>query len=235
MIPHLGSGSLLNVNVLFSIRKRLQTFLFEHDLLITSTRHFCPRPHPKQQMATRQVPVTFILVSNKQATEWTHMYTVPANLVATTQEHGTPAFQQLFTNTVMEMVRKFQSECDAKAGDSCINCGGRAGPATVTPCSYLDTPEPCIRVLIQPTCGLSMCTNAATTMMQQVMGDVAEEEFRRDLKCEKCGKKEDIKRCAKCKMPAYCSRDCQKSDWKKNKRICPQLVALREWAEEGDN
>jgi radical SAM protein with 4Fe4S-binding SPASM domain len=67
------------------------------------------------------------------------------------------------------------------------------------------------------------------------MGDVAEEEFRRDLKCEKCGKKEDIKRCAKCKMLAYCSRDCQKSDWKKNKRICPQLVALREWAEEGDN
>jgi len=95
-------------------------------------------------MATRQVPVIFMPISNKQAQECTHLYTVPANLVANTNEHSSLAYQQLFRKTVMEMMRKYQAECDAKAGDTCMNCGGRAGgPATVTPCSYLDTPEPC--------------------------------------------------------------------------------------------
>jgi hypothetical protein len=182
-------------------------------------------------MATRQIPIIFIPVSNKRVSEWTHMYTVPASLVATTQEHGSPAYQKLFTDTVMTMIPKFQSECSAKAGAWCNNCGERAGPATVTPCSYLDTPEPCIRVLVNPTCGQSTCTNAITTTMQKVMGDLDEEEMNRDLICETCGKREEIKRCAKCKLVAYCSRDCQKSNWTKHKKICPQLAAQKEWAD----
>lgn len=64
-------------------------------------------------------------------------------------------------------------------------------------------------------------------MVQQVMENVGDEERGRDLKCEICGKSEDIKRCAKCKVVAYCSRECQKSDWKKHKKICPQLAAQR--------
>ncbi|KAG9217510.1 hypothetical protein CCMSSC00406_0008622 [Pleurotus cornucopiae] len=35
-----------------------------------------------------------------------------------------------------------------------------------------------------------------------------------------CGKKRDLKVCARCKVSKYCSPACQKSDWKRHKRIC---------------
>lgn len=35
-----------------------------------------------------------------------------------------------------------------------------------------------------------------------------------------CGKKKDLKVCARCKVSKYCSPACQKSDWKRHKRIC---------------
>ncbi|KAK1756547.1 hypothetical protein QBC47DRAFT_380138 [Echria macrotheca] len=41
--------------------------------------------------------------------------------------------------------------------------------------------------------------------------------------CEKCKKSPpevSLKRCAKCQNTAYCSRECQKDDWKAHKKIC---------------
>jgi splicing suppressor protein 51 len=44
-------------------------------------------------------------------------------------------------------------------------------------------------------------------------------------KCVSCGKDESqlrvpLKHCAKCQQPSYCSRDCQKADWKSHKKVC---------------
>ncbi|KAF5602575.1 MYND domain protein [Fusarium subglutinans] len=41
--------------------------------------------------------------------------------------------------------------------------------------------------------------------------------------CNTCNKEEpavQLKRCAKCSTTQYCSRDCQKADWKAHKKIC---------------
>ncbi|KAM5347036.1 hypothetical protein ACJ41O_010041 [Fusarium nematophilum] len=46
--------------------------------------------------------------------------------------------------------------------------------------------------------------------------------------CNTCKKTEpqvQLKRCAKCSTTQYCSRDCQKSDWKAHKKICGKQAA----------
>lgn len=46
--------------------------------------------------------------------------------------------------------------------------------------------------------------------------------------CDGCGSEEgksgqQLKSCAKCKSASYCSRECQKSDWKKHKKYCTMM------------
>ncbi|KAG5928042.1 hypothetical protein E4U53_002767 [Claviceps sorghi] len=38
--------------------------------------------------------------------------------------------------------------------------------------------------------------------------------------CKKSSPEVNIKRCAKCSVTPYCSRDCQKADWKAHRKIC---------------
>ena len=49
-------------------------------------------------------------------------------------------------------------------------------------------------------------------------------------KCDNCGKNESqltipLKCCAKCRQCSYCSRDCQKADWKNHKKVCRKQPA----------
>ena len=50
--------------------------------------------------------------------------------------------------------------------------------------------------------------------------------------CEhcKCIEKEAncFQRCARCNLAAYCSRDCQKADWKEHKTKCKEIAAVTE-------
>ena len=43
--------------------------------------------------------------------------------------------------------------------------------------------------------------------------------------CFFCYKKEKLKKCTKCFTAGYCNPECQKSNWKKHKKICYQLFA----------
>jgi hypothetical protein len=48
------------------------------------------------------------------------------------------------------------------------------------------------------------------------------EEFLEPSTCAVCGR-EAMKRCSKCRVEWYCSRDCQVKDWKRHKPICQEL------------
>ena len=46
--------------------------------------------------------------------------------------------------------------------------------------------------------------------------------------CGFCGKeaKQSLKKCGKCAMIAYCSKDCQTADWKKHREHCKSIASL---------
>lgn len=139
-----------------------------------------------------------------------------------------PRIQTALPRTVTPMIPLYQAECDATAGRNCITCRERAITSILSPCSYLHVPnEPFINVLVQPTCGTDMCKKAAEFMIEEMMNEVIDAAENREIRCVTCWKSENVKRCTKCMVVAYCGTECQKKDWKMHKKICAQLANER--------
>ncbi|KUJ06811.1 uncharacterized protein LY89DRAFT_790195 [Mollisia scopiformis] len=52
-------------------------------------------------------------------------------------------------------------------------------------------------------------------------------------KCDTCGKQGDtLKECIKCHSVTYCSKDCQKADFKNHKKVCAKMA--QEYAKNAD-
>jgi len=50
------------------------------------------------------------------------------------------------------------------------------------------------------------------------------DEIAGDTKCAKCGK-EATKRCSRCRIEWYCSRECQVQSWKAHKTVCDLVTS----------
>lgn len=62
----------------------------------------------------------------------------------------------------------------------------------------------------------------------QTLTPIPPPQFRQQLVhlpiCSKCKQpKNDLKRCSVCSSVLYCSKECQREDWKEHKKVCPQL------------
>ena len=59
-----------------------------------------------------------------------------------------------------------------------------------------------------------------------------EEEYMADRHaCENCKtifRIKELKKCSKCKVARYCSRECQVENWKEHRRMCAMLLAMSE-------
>jgi hypothetical protein len=49
-------------------------------------------------------------------------------------------------------------------------------------------------------------------------------EYTCTLCVRQCGKKDEVKRCSKCKRVCYCSRECQTAAWTKHKSSCKYIA-----------
>jgi hypothetical protein len=49
--------------------------------------------------------------------------------------------------------------------------------------------------------------------------------------CNTCGQSTS-KRCSKCKLAWYCNHDCQKSDYKRHKKLCNTLLVFEDFPDE---
>jgi hypothetical protein len=58
-------------------------------------------------------------------------------------------------------------------------------------------------------------------MIAEASGEPSEEILSAEVTpCGNCGNAEATSRCSRCRVIAYCNKDCQKAHWSLHKRMC---------------
>ncbi|KAH9208677.1 hypothetical protein DL95DRAFT_394976 [Leptodontidium sp. 2 PMI_412] len=108
---------------------------------------------------------------------------------------------------------------------------------TLTPMSWLHTPDPFVNVLACPVCPKPSCNMGARQNIQTIMSEIAGSPAGTDehdkaekvkgevMPCNVCEKVDKTFKCARCKIAFYCGKERQAQDWPSHKRACKSIAS----------
>lgn len=148
-----------------------------------------------------------------------------------------PEYIKNFLAAIRPIMLEHEAAYQVASNPKCQSCGSPTVKVLQTPMSWLHiVDEPFINVLVNPVYDKSECEMRTRQQIQDIIADVTaevqgEEELAGRLRntveilpCKVCGETEKTKRCARCKVVAYCGKEHQKADWKVHKRVCASLA-----------
>ena len=114
------------------------------------------------------------------------------------------------------------------------NCNEKAISCVSTPSFYAaqgESPSRIMDVLCAPICGKPACEAEANRQTEMLIKSTSKmfpgfRDGQRRL-CGNCKKmsmqKNEFKKCSKCMITFYCTKDCQRAHWQEHKKICEVL------------
>ncbi|KAM4061623.1 hypothetical protein HRG_013255 [Hirsutella rhossiliensis] len=130
-------------------------------------------------MAMSTVRVEFICQFG--ARQLIHNHSIPRSLVTEANGAGGDAeYNERFTQSMMPLMKEHESACRSASGAFCECCGRFATDILQSPISMLHADEARIVVWVTSLCGRGQCEVEMRQEMQLVMGEMRQEEERRD-------------------------------------------------------
>jgi hypothetical protein len=128
-------------------------------------------------------------------------------------------------------MKEHEAICRATSNPRCGNCGSPTAKILQTPMSWLHVvDDPFVSIWVDPVCAKGECEIETRQQIQSMMAAIVGEGENPGasepstsveiIPCKVCGKTEATKKCAQCKVLAYCGKVHQKADWKDHKKIC---------------
>jgi hypothetical protein len=190
---------------------------------------------PSSATTTRLVRLDFIPMPGAPGTDkWTRTQALPSNLFAPLEVQVTPAHKSLIRTALAPLLPTYQSECTTKAAPRCTVCQSPTTVGIQRPVSFLHTEDPHINIYVLSSCGKTQCRREALEANEHIMDQTLQkqrEELALGRFCGVCGTEEGTKKCTKCRVVSYCSKEHQKADWKKHKDLCYVNLCMREVTE----
>jgi hypothetical protein len=151
-----------------------------HLLRHTHTLPLSNRIRPVDNMATTSIKIRFFAQTRGLPTplEWTHNYALPTALLEPAAR-TTGAYQEQLENTIEALALIYQAECTDKtesSGSVCLACAADCIMTVLKPFSLLhQIADPQVYFYVLPTCGLSVCKDAALRKNEEFLRECAAE------------------------------------------------------------